>query len=161
VVIGSGGVADFAGAFSQNVAFTAGGGTLELANSQGFAGVISGFSKTGGTSLDLGDIGFVSGTTKATYSGTKTSGILTVTDGTHTAKLHLTGNYLASTWTLTSDGHGGTTVTDPTPQTAAAPTALLSAMAGFTAGEPMTGLARSVLQSRLSAELAAPFGRES
>jgi hypothetical protein len=152
VVIGSGGVADFAAAFSQNVAFAAGGGTLELAKSQGFAGVISGFSKTGTTTLDLGDIAF-GGATKATYSGTKTSGVLTVTDGTHTANIKLTGNYLTSTWNLASDGHGGTTVVDPQPATAAA---LTGQMAGFAAAPPMTsGSAASSITSRPIVEVAA------
>jgi hypothetical protein len=54
--------------------------------------------------------------------------VLTVTDGTHTAKINLTGNYLASVWDLTADSSGGTVVTDPT-----APSAhvMASAMAGF------------------------------
>jgi hypothetical protein len=39
--------------------------------------------------------------------------MLTVTDGSHTANIALTGNYLSSTWTLSSDGHGGTFVVDP------------------------------------------------
>jgi hypothetical protein len=139
-----GGVADFASSFSEKVTF-GGAGVLELARSVSYAGHISGFSKTGTTSLDLVDIGFVSGTTKASYSGTTTSGVLTVTDGTHTAKIHLTGNYTASTWTLTSDGHGGTKVVDPTAPAsgASSPRALITAMAGFgaRAGEPVHGAA--------------------
>jgi hypothetical protein len=138
------GTADFAGTFSEHVAFLAGAtGVLELAHSTSYAGSISGFSKTGATSLDLLDIGFVSGITIASFSGTTTSGTLTVTDGTHTAKIHLTGNYTAATWTLTSDGHGGTTVVDPT-----APTVhtrpmqpLVSAMAGFGGGAGATSTA--------------------
>jgi hypothetical protein len=137
----AGGVADFAAAFSENVAFTSTTGVLELAKSVSYAGSISGFSKTGTTSLDLLDIGFVSGTTKASYSGTTTSGTLTVTDGTHTAKIHLTGNYTASTWTLSSDGHGGTKVVDPTALAGGAPPLqpLVAAMAAFgaKAGEPV------------------------
>ena len=57
-----GGVADFAGAFAENVAFTGTTGVLELSHSQTYAGQVSGFSKTGGTSLDLADIGFTSST---------------------------------------------------------------------------------------------------
>ena len=38
---------------------------------------------------------------------------LTVTDGTHTANIALLGNYLASTFVASSDGHGGTLVVDP------------------------------------------------
>jgi hypothetical protein len=125
-----GGTAHFVSTLTENVAFTGTTGVLELAKSVSYAGSISGFSKTGTTSLDLLDIGFVSGTTKASFSGTTTAGTLTVTDGTHTAEIHLTGNYTASTWTLSSDGHGGTTVIDPTPSMQP----LISAMAGFGGG---------------------------
>ncbi|HEV2337057.1 MAG TPA: hypothetical protein VGS13_16240, partial [Stellaceae bacterium] len=41
------------------------------------------------------------------------SGTLTVTSGAHTAKLTLLGSYVTSRFTLTSDGSGGTLVTDP------------------------------------------------
>jgi len=88
-------------------------GTLELANSQAYTGDVTGFSLTGATALDLNDIDFINGTTKATYSGTPTSGTLTVTDGTHTAHITLEGNYTSSTFTVASDGHGGTKVVDP------------------------------------------------
>jgi hypothetical protein len=103
----------FASSFAENVAFTGTTGVLELAQSQGYTGNISGFSKTGGTFLDLGDIGFV-GAGEASFSGSATSGVLTVTDGTHTAKIALIGDYLGSTFTASSDGHGGTTIVDPT-----------------------------------------------
>ena len=36
-----------------------------------------------------------------------------MTDGTHTANIALLGNYLASTFTTSPDGHGGTNVVDP------------------------------------------------
>jgi hypothetical protein len=86
---------------------------LELAKSTTYTGQVTGFSKTGTTGFDLLDIAF-GGSTKATYSGTTASGVLTVTDGTHTAKITLIGNYTASTWTVASDGHGGTSIHDPT-----------------------------------------------
>jgi len=143
-----GGTADFLAAFSENVAFTGTTGVLELAKSQSYAGKIKGFSLTGGTSLDLGDIGFTSGTTKATFAenSAKTEGVLTVTDGTHTAHITLVGDYASSTFTTSSDGHGGTIVVDPqkTPAaTASKSGAVLSfvnAMAGFDAdaGQAMT-----------------------
>jgi len=82
---------------------------------------VVGFSTTGGTALDLGDIGFVS-STEATFAGTASGGVLTVTDGTHTAHIVLAGDYRASTFTASSDGHGGTIVVDPT---VAAPTATI------------------------------------
>jgi hypothetical protein len=85
---------------------------LELAQSQGYTGAITGFSKTNSTSLDLVDISFVS-STEATFSGTSKSGVLTVTDGTHTAHITLVGNYTKSTFVASSDGHLGTIVVDP------------------------------------------------
>jgi hypothetical protein len=124
-----GGVAEFGSTFAQNVTFTATSGLLELSHSASYTGKVTGFSKIGGTGLDLLDIAF-GGSTKATYSGTTASGVLTVTDGTHTAKIHLIGDYTASAFTPSSDGHGGTTVVDPTaPTTRTSP--LVGAMAAF------------------------------
>src|SRR5207244_5575668 len=87
-------------------------GTLKLDKSASFAGTVAGM--VGSDTLDLADINFAT-VKKATFSGTSTSGTLTVTDGSHTANIALTGNYLSSTWTLSSDGHGGTVVVDPIP----------------------------------------------
>ena len=106
----NGGTLDFASSFQENVAFVGKTGKLELAQSQAYAGAVSGFSKSGQTSLDLVDIGFV-GAGEATFSGTTSSGVLTVSDGTHTAKIHLTGDYTGATFTASSDGQGGVSVT--------------------------------------------------
>jgi hypothetical protein len=113
-------------AFSENVAFMGTTGVLELARSNGYAGVISGLNGAGTNSLDLLDIAF-SASTKATYSGSTTAGVLTVTDGTHTAHIHLLGNYLGATFKVSSDGHGGTTVVDPAAPGAAPLAAAMSA----------------------------------
>jgi hypothetical protein len=80
------------------------------------------------TSLDPEDIFFTGAT--ASYSGTKTSGTLTVTDGTHTALIKFAGNYTASIWTLSSDGHGGVLVVDP-PAAGSSAQIMSSAMASF------------------------------
>jgi hypothetical protein len=40
-------------------------------------------------------------------------GTLSVTDGSHTVNVALLGNYLASTFVASSDGHGGTSIIDP------------------------------------------------
>jgi hypothetical protein len=98
------------GAFSENVTFGTK-GELELAHSLTYTGSLTGFSHTGTTSLDLGDIKFGAGT-KATFAGTTTGGTLSVTDGTHTAKIKLVGNYTGVTFKASSDGHGGTKVVD-------------------------------------------------
>jgi hypothetical protein len=136
----AGGTLEFGSSFIQNVSFTGSTGKLALADSQAYTGTISGFSKTGGTSLDLGDISFVSGTTKATFAenGAGTGGVLTVTDGTRTANVDLAGNYAGSTFTTSSDKDGGTIVVDPHENTTASrPAAVLpfiAAMAGFESG---------------------------
>jgi hypothetical protein len=127
----TGAVANFTWTFSQDVSFDTT-GELELAFSQSYGGTIKGFSHTGATSLDLRDIAFGAGTT-ASYVGTKTGGTLTVTDGTHTAHIQLAGNYTASTFTVSSDGAGGTTVVDPA-KSAPSAHAFIAAAAGLGAG---------------------------
>ena len=133
----SGGTLDFGSSFNEAVTFGTT-GTLELAQSQAYTASITGFSKTGSTSLDLVDIGFVS-STEATFSGSTKGGVLTVTDGTHTAKINLKGNYLGSTWIASSDGHGGTTVVDPRARAGASPLALAAAMAAMAPASAPTG----------------------
>jgi hypothetical protein len=132
------------GAFNENVTFATGStGVLELGDSKGYTtGSITGFSKTGTNALDLLDIPFVSGATTATYSGTTTSGVLTVKDGAHVATIHLTGNFTTSTFTVSASSAGGTKVVDPVQGLAAAPPHLsvplhpfIAAMAGFGARE--------------------------
>jgi hypothetical protein len=139
--------ADFATALTIDTG--ASGGVLELARSQGYAGTLFGFSKTGATTLDLGDIAFGAGTA-ATYSGTQTSGVLTVTDGTHTAKIRLWGDYLGSTFAVSSDGHGGTSVVDPPPGRV---DVFVAAMAGLSpaAGPTVAGAAHQALQGTILA----------
>jgi hypothetical protein len=133
------GIANFWSSFSENVTFGGAHGELQLAKSQAYTGTIFGFSLTGGTSLDLRDIGFSAGHTKATYSGSATGGVLTVVDGTHTAHIGLAGNFTGSTFTTSSDGHGGTIVVDPASQgpaaipKAAAVLPFITAMASFDA----------------------------
>ena len=146
VLIIKGATADFAGAFSEGVTFRIG-GVLALGQSKSYAGTITGFSTSGATALDLQDISYGTAT-KATYSGTSTSGTLTITDGTHTAKINFSGNYTASAWTIAGDGHGGTTIT----AAAGAPSVLhqpllpfIAAMAGIggASGGPNSGTCES------------------
>jgi hypothetical protein len=117
-VVGAGTLA-FGSSFTQNVGFTGASGALDLAQSQAYGGDVTGFSATGGTSLDLGDIGFVN-SGEATFSGTAASGVLTVTDATTGAVAHinLIGDYTGATFTARRDGHGGTIVTASTPAAA-------------------------------------------
>jgi len=74
-----------------------------------FRGKISGFSIP--DEIDLTSVSFASATLG--YSGNALSGTLTVTDGVHTAKLAMLGQYVAGNFHLSADGHGGTLITDP------------------------------------------------
>src|SRR5262249_47669902 len=65
-----------------------------------------------GDTIDFADIDPTK-VQQPTYSGTASGGILTVTDGSHTANIALLGNYMASTFVTSSDGHGGTNVVNP------------------------------------------------
>ncbi len=107
----AGGALIFNAAFNEDVSFIASSGMLQLARSQSYRATITGFSRTGGTSLDLRDIAFL-GSTEATFRGTTTSGVLTVTDGTHTARIKLAGDYTDSTFVTASDGQGGVRIVD-------------------------------------------------
>lgn len=82
-------------------------GTLLLDHSSDFSGTVAGMS--GQDTIDFADINFTTPQAPS-YSGTSSGGTLTVTDGAHTANVALLGNYLASTFVASSDGHGGTSV---------------------------------------------------
>jgi hypothetical protein len=132
-VVQGGGVIDFDGYFDGAVRFVGPGqretGELELARSTVYHGVISGFSRFGGTALDLRDIGFVSAG-EARFSGAVTGGVLTVTDGVHTARIKLDGDYVGDSFVVSSDGLGGVLIVDQA-RSSAAPSAFVSAMAAM------------------------------
>ncbi len=121
----------FGASFAGAVSFTGANGVLSLAQSQGYTGAISGFAAGGGDKLDLRDIGFI-GSGEGSFSGTSSQGVLTVTDGSHTARITLIGNYLGDVFTATSDGGGGTLVTagPAATQRFAAATAALTTASG-------------------------------
>jgi hypothetical protein len=103
---------ELGGGSSSNVSFSAGSnGRLTFDNSQSFTGTIAGLAP--GNSIDLADIAFGASTTLG-YSANSDSngGILQVNDGAHTARITLLGQYVASAFATTSDGHGGTMITD-------------------------------------------------
>jgi len=132
----AGGTLSFGSSFNERVVFSKTSGTLELAQSQAYTAAITGFSTAGGTFLDLKDISFVSAS-EATFSGTSTSGILTVSDGTHTAHIHLNGDYLSSTFVCARDGHHGVIIHDPAPAALhPAPAAFAQAMAALSHAPP-------------------------
>jgi hypothetical protein len=108
--ISAGQTLELASAYSGQLSFAADTGTLKLDNSATFAGTVAGM--TGQDTIDFADIDPTK-VQQPTYSGTASGGNLTVTDGTHSANIALLGNYLASTFVASSDGHGGTNVVDP------------------------------------------------
>jgi hypothetical protein len=110
VTVVEGGSAAIARPGPQSVTFTGTTGTLTIDHSVGFTGAITGLA--GDDALDLVDVNYRA-TTTASFLGNTTGGTLTVSDGVHTASLALNGNYLSSSWTLSSDGNGGTIVVDP------------------------------------------------
>ncbi len=64
---------------------------------------------TGRDTLDLRDLNPGAVQTPM-YLGTSPAGTLTVSDGIYSANIALSGDYLASTFVASSDGHGGTSV---------------------------------------------------
>ena len=103
--IGAGETLELTSASSDAITFTADTGTLKLDNPASFAGSVAGMS--GQDTIDLADID-ASKVQPPSYSGDASGGTLRVTDGVHAANIALLGNYLASTFVTSSDGHGGT-----------------------------------------------------
>jgi hypothetical protein len=110
VTVAAGATVDIAGPGTDSVTFLGSTGALVVEDSLKFEGQISGLS--GADTIDLADLSFNS-STEATFLGTATGGTLTITNGAQTEEIALTGDYLSSTWTVSSDGAGGTDVVDP------------------------------------------------
>jgi hypothetical protein len=105
---------DAALAKGSSVAFaTKTGGDLRLLDSQGFGAVITGFGGTKTDEIELKDIIFNSGSFRMSYRGNSTEGVLTVTDGTHSATLDFFGKYTLGNFHASSGPSGGTLITDP------------------------------------------------
>lgn len=106
-----------------------GAGLLRLDNASGFAGTVAGFAM--GDTMDLRSIGFGGGgptlSYKDTSSGGTHSGTLTVSDGTHMAKIAMLGDYLLANFSASADSGTGTSITFADP-----PQSLLAL-----AGQPM------------------------
>jgi autotransporter passenger strand-loop-strand repeat protein len=150
-VISCGSLEIAGGGAADTVTFvTSAGGTLQLDASQLFSGTIAGFGQP--DYLDLTDIAFGGATTLGfSEAGNNLSGVLTVTDGTHTANLTLLGQYVTGQFTMASDGHGSTLIGDPPLDSAASTTIdsqlnqLTQAMATFAADN--SGLASAIASS--------------
>ena len=132
--IDAGATLEFDGLVSTGsvVSFAASTGTLIIEQSASFQGEVSGILASGDV-LDLGGLlsnGNIVATqagdtfqTSASYDSVHGTTLLTVTDATHGQSTFLTlaGDYSTSTWSATSDGHGGVDIVDP-PAAAPSPT---------------------------------------
>jgi T5SS/PEP-CTERM-associated repeat protein len=100
------------GASFGAITFSGAAGELSLGDAIHYTGKIRGFSD--GDKLELEDIAYNAGKTKLTYvpNAGNTGGLLSVADGTHTARLTLIGSYKKSDFKLSADPDGGTRVTD-------------------------------------------------
>ena len=113
--IDAGATLEFGAADSGSVTFNSSTGILRLDSSATFSGQINGFAGDGTLSgsdqIDLRDINHSSNQFSATYNSANHT--LSVTDGTNTANLNLTGTYTQDNFKFATDEHGGTIVYDP------------------------------------------------
>ncbi|HMF23511.1 MAG TPA: Ig-like domain-containing protein, partial [Pseudolabrys sp.] len=131
------------GPSSVNVTFASGAtGTLILDASSQFTGTIAGLSSVAPfDAIDLADIAFGANTTVVYLPSSTNTGTLTVSDGTHTANIALSGQYSPTSFKIASDGHGGTAVVDP-----------------FTSGGPALSLSSTIFTDNPSPHV--PYGRQ-
>ena len=94
-----------------HVTFAASTGMLKIDQPSSFTAQIFGFTGDGTLSgsdqIDLEGINF------STVQDSYANGVLTVTDGTHSATLNFQGTYMLSNFEFANDGNGGTIVYDP------------------------------------------------
>ena len=86
---------------SETVAFSGVGGQLGLSDAGAFAATIQNFA--GADIIDL----LGASVTGLSYSGSASSGALTVTTGSGTDTLKFSGDYTTASFTTMSDGNGG------------------------------------------------------
>jgi autotransporter passenger strand-loop-strand repeat protein len=110
----SGGMLEVASGGSASGVVFSSGGLLQLDSGAHLSGAISGFHS--GDAIDLGGLAY-SGTSAASWtqltSGASASGTLIVKEGASSVTLTVVGSYTSKNFSVTSDGHGGTLVTDP------------------------------------------------
>ena len=144
----TGGTLVFDAQSNVNVAFDNGPGTpvygeLALGDASGFSGQISGFTGTApdtahSDAIDLKDIPFGSNITFVydANAGTDTGGTLTIFESGDTVDsiTFANGEYTTASFKLSSDGLGGTLITDPPTSTNVAATSPSNSADTFTAG---------------------------
>jgi autotransporter passenger strand-loop-strand repeat protein len=114
----SGGTEMLLGAVANGVAisFATSGGELVLGDAPAFSGTIAGMHDSS-ERVDLGGFDYSSSEKISwTEAANNTSGVLTIVDGSKTAKLALVGSYVKGNFVLSADGAGGTIVVDPVVQ---------------------------------------------
>jgi autotransporter passenger strand-loop-strand repeat protein len=105
-------VVESGGTISGIVTF-ASSGTLALDQGSVFSNaMLSGFTASTDI-LDLTYISFGASPTIGWSQTTPSGGMLSVSDGTHSVNIALLGQYMASSFTATADGGGGTDISDP------------------------------------------------
>jgi autotransporter passenger strand-loop-strand repeat protein len=111
----SGGTLEVASGGSGSGVVFSSGGMLQVDSGGHVSGTISGFHL--GDEIDLRGLAFSSSgstlTWKQTTTGANASGTLTIKEGASSTTLTLVGSYSTSNFSATSDGHGGTLITDP------------------------------------------------
>jgi hypothetical protein len=101
---------EFGSTTTANTTFAPGaGGTVTFDAASTLTGKLSITGFTLGDTIDLADINFSGSGPSLAFS----KGILTVSDGTHVAKLQMIGSYTLASFHAASDGSGGTLITDP------------------------------------------------
>ena len=108
------------GGSSENAIFDpAASGTVKLSASTAYTGKVAGFAA--GDTLDLANLSYGAHMTLGySVNGDGTGGTLSVSNGKQTANIALLGQYTASSFALSSDGHGGANVLIPQPAAMAA-----------------------------------------
>ena len=109
--IGAGATLELSAANSSSVTFAGSTGMLKLDSPSTFDGVIYNF--TGNGTLSSSDQIDLKGINFNTVSDSYSNGVLTVTDGTHSAALDFNGAFTLANFKFASDGSGGTILYDP------------------------------------------------
>lgn len=103
---GDGSYVEVNGATDNTFNFSGTSADLKIDNSASFGGTINGFNAT--SMIDLADV--IAGYTRMSYVQGENGGVLSVTDGTHTANLAVAGANQLSSFDVVADKSGGTAI---------------------------------------------------